>query len=553
MSWEAISPDLTRNDVTKLEPSGGPITKDTTGAEHYCTIFAFVESPHEPGVFWVGSDDGLIHLSKDGGQTWDNVTPQELPEWTLISMIEVSPHDPATAYVAATRYKLDDVQPYLYKTNDYGKTWRRITNGIPAHDFTRVIREDPGRRGLLYAGTETGIYVSFDDGASWQSLRLNLPAVPVYDLVIKDHDLVAATHGRSFWILDDLTPLHQLTDQALNAPAHLFAPRPTYRLPPPMGYGRPPAPGKNYMLAQGVPATSYETQTPTGQTVRTFIDAGKNPPDGVIVTYYLGQQPEGEVALSFLDAQGQVIKRFSSQADNNQPPAGPSKDPRVPAEVGMNRFVWNLRYPDARGVPGDATTERSLTGPLAPPGTYQVQLSVGGQTSAASFEVRKDPRVSATQADFDAQFGLLMRIRDKLSDTHDAINRLRRIRQRVEEWVRHAEGLSNNQSVAEAVQNMAKGLAEKLTAIEEELIQSRARVQQDQLNFPSRLNAKLSALTSVVASADGAPTQQAYEVFRDLSTRIDQQLIQLQEVIAKEVAAFNDLIRTSDIPAIIPK
>jgi photosystem II stability/assembly factor-like uncharacterized protein len=549
MSWEVISPDLTRNDASKLEPSGGPINKDTTGAEHYCTIFAFVESPHEPGVFWVGSDDGLIHISRNGGQTWDNVTPKELPAWTLISMIEVSAHDPATAYVAATRYKLDDVQPYLYKTNDYGKTWRKITNGIPAHDFTRVIREDPARRGLLYAGTETGVYASFDDGGSWQPLRLNLPAVPVYDLVIKENDLVAATHGRSFWILDDLTPLHELTDQVLSAPAHLFTPRPTYRLPQPMGYGRPASPGKNYMVAQGAPATSYEAQTATGQTVRTFLDAGKNPPDGVIVTYYLGRKPEGEVVLSFLDAQGELIKRFSSHEANQPSTASPAQDPRAPAEVGLNRFVWNLRHADARGVPGDATTERSLTGPLAPPGTYQVQLSVVGQCYTAAFELRQDPRVSVTQADFDAQFGLLIRIRDKLSDTHEAINRLRSIRQQVGEWARRAESVTNAQA-AEAVGKAATGIKEKLTAIEEELIQSRARVQQDQLNFPTRLNAKLSGLTSVVASADGAPTQQSYDVFRDLCARIDQQLIQLQEVIESDVAAFNELIRTSGIPAI---
>lgn len=553
MSWEAISPDLTRQDATKLEPSGGPITKDTTGAEHYCTIFAFVESPHAPGVFWVGTDDGLIHLSRDGGQTWNNVTPPELPEWTLISMIEVSPHDPATAYVAATRYKLDDPQPYLYKTNDYGQTWQKITDGIPAHDFTRVIRADPARRGLLYAGTETGLYISFDDGALWQSFQSNLPVAPIYDLVIKDHDLVAATHGRSFWILDDLTPLHQFTDQVRQALAYLFTPRPTYRLPPPMGYGRPPGPGKNYMLAQGVPATYYETQTPSGETVRTFIDAGQNPPDGVIVTYYLGQAPEGEVTLSILDAEGQLIKRFSSQAANNQPSANAPKEPRVSTDVGFNRFVWNLRYPDARRVPGDATTERSLTGPLAPPGTYQVQLSVGGQTSTASFELRPDPRVSATQADFQAQFDLLVRIRDKLSETHDGINRLRSVRRQVEEWVQRAEALSDGGSAAETLRNAAKGLLEKLDAIEEELIQRRARVQQDQLNFPTRLNAKLAGLTSVVASADGAPTRQAYDVFYDLSTRIDQQLIQLQEVLEKDVTALNDLIRTTGIPAVVPK
>ncbi|MGH8059884.1 MAG: WD40/YVTN/BNR-like repeat-containing protein, partial [Candidatus Entotheonellia bacterium] len=267
-SWEAISPDLTRHDVSKMEPSGGPITKDTTGAEHYGTIFTFVESPHARGLFWAGSDDGLIHLSRDGGRTWENVTPKDLPEWTLISMIEVSPHDPATAYVAATRYKLDDCEPFLYKTRDYGRTWEHITQGIPAHDFTRVIREDPARRGLLYAGTETGVYVSFDDGAAWQSLQCNLPAVPVYDLLMKNDDLVVATHGRSFWILDDLTPLHQLSDAVAGAPAHVCAPRPTERFLLPMGYARQPVPGKSYQLAQGMAGTYYEKQTAAGDTVR---------------------------------------------------------------------------------------------------------------------------------------------------------------------------------------------------------------------------------------------------------------------------------------------
>jgi hypothetical protein len=271
------------------------------------------------------------------------------------------------------------------------------------------------------------------------------------------------------------------------------------------------------------------------------------------VTYYLRQRPEGEVELSFLDSQAQLIKRLSSVAANNQPAAATAKEPQLPTEAGLNRFVWNLRYPDARGVPGDATTERSLTGPLAPPGTYQVQLSGAGQTYTAAFEVLGDPRLSVTPADFEAQFNLLLRIRDKLSETHEAINRLRSIRQQMEEWVCRAEVVTDGQTAAEAVGQAAAGITEKLTAIEAELIQSRARVQQDQLNFPTRLNAKLSGLTSVVASADVAPTRQGYEVFHDLSTRIDQQLIQLQGVIDADVAAFNELIRTSAIPAIVPK
>jgi len=549
-SWEVISPDLTRNDVTKLEPSGGPITKDTTGAEHYCTIFAFIESPHAPGVFWAGSDDGLIHISRNGGQTWENVTPRELPEWSLISIIEVSPHDPATAYVSATRYKLDDFSPYLYKTNDYGKTWQKITNGIPDNDFTRVIREDPARRGLLYAGTERGIYVSFDDGASWQSLQCNLPVVPIHDLTIKDNDLVAATHGRSFWILDDLTPLHQLTDQITQSPAHLLKPRPTYKLIPPLGAGRPPAPGKNYMMALGVAATFYEIKKPDGETVRVFLDAGKNPPNGVVVTYYLKQKPEGDVTLTFLDAKGETIKTFSSKtADEGTPTDGASQEPRVLVEVGMNRFVWNMRYPDVTKVPGDVTTERSLTGPAAPPGLYQVQLTIGGQTYPQSFEIRKDPRISTTQEELEAQFTLLLRVREKLSETHDAINQIRNVRQQIDEWVRRTEDHSNAQIVSES----GKDLKEKLSTIEDELIQSRVRVQMDSLNFPTRLNAKLAALPSAVSSADAVPTQQSYDVFNDLSARINQQLGRLQEVINTDVAAFNKVIRESEVPAIVPK
>jgi hypothetical protein len=320
-----------------------------------------------------------------------------------------------------------------------------------------------------------------------------------------------------------------------------------------MGYGRPAVPGKNYQLAQGVAATSYEVQTPEGDAQRIFLDAGKNPPDGVIVTYYLQQKPAEEVTLRFLDAQGQPIKAFSSKATNEQRSANAPREPRVPGEAGMNRFVWNMRYADARGVPGDATTERSLTGPLARPGAYQVQLNVGDQTYTRSFEIRKDPRVSATLADLEAQFALLLQIRDKLSEAHDAINQLRSIRRQVDDWVRRTTGQSEAQSAGDAVAHAAKGLLNTLSGIEEELIQWRAQVPQDQLNYPSRLNAKLAALTSVVASGDGAPTRQSYEVFRDLSQRIDEQLVQLRQVIDTDLLAFNTLIQASKIPAIIPQ
>ena len=553
--WEPISPDLTRNDVTKLGPSGGPITRDTTGAEHYATIFAFVESPHEPGVFWAGSDDGLIHLSRDGGKTWANVTPAALPEWTVISMIEPSPHDPATAYVAATRYKLDDFQPYLYKTNDYGRTWTTITSGIPDHDFTRVIREDPGRRGLLYAGTETGIYVSFNDGVTWQSLQRNLPVVPVYDLIVKDHDLIAATHGRSFWILDDLTPLHQLTDQgrlapeARQAPAHLFPPGPALRMLPPLGASRQSAPGKNYMIASGYPATYYEIPTAQGEKARIFLDAGENPPAGVVVTYYLREQPTTAVTLSFRDAQGQLIKSFTSQPSDTPPSSQAAREPRVPNAAGLNRFVWNMRYPDAHAVPGDVSTERSLAGPLALPGAYQVELSLGDQRLTTICEIRPDPRVSVSQADLEAQFTLLMQIRDKLSETHDAINQMHNVRQQVEEWVQRTAAQPTAAAVAEA----AQGVTDKLTAMEQELIERRIQAPLDMVHYPTRLNAKLAAVSSVVASADAAPTQPSYEVFQDLGARIDRQLERWREVLATDVASFNSLVRDAAIPAIVPR
>jgi photosystem II stability/assembly factor-like uncharacterized protein len=546
-SWEPISPDLTRNDQSKLGPSGGPITKDTTGAEHYCTIFAFIESPHEKGIFWAGSDDGLIHLSRDDGQTWENVTPPDLPAWSLVSIIEPSPHDPATVYVAATRYKLDDNRPMLYKTNDYGQTWSQITGGIPDHDFTRVIRADPARRGLLYCGTETGMYISFDDGVAWQPFQGNLPVVPIHDLIIKDNDLIAATHGRSFWILDDLTPLHQISDQLADSPAALLKPRDVYRAQPALGAGWFRSEGiKNYMLALGFAATYVDQIGPNGERVRTYLDAGKNPPNGVVVHYSLQEVPEGDVALTFRDANGTEIKRITPKPAD--PAAAEEQGPWMPVAAGMNRFVWDMRYPDATKVPNDPTTERSQTGPLASPGSYQVELSVGDQTFTQSFAILKDPRVDATEEDFAAQFELQIKIRDKLSETHAAINRLRSVRDQVQAWVNRTEG----QTDYGAVQEAAQPLIDKLSAIEEELIQTKATTPFDTIALTTRLNAKLAALTSVVASADAAPTQQAYDVFADLSGRIDQQLAALRAVMTSDLVAFNDLVRRLEVPAVIP-
>lgn len=559
-SWQVISPDLTRNDSSRLEASGGPITKDNTGAEYYGTIFAFAESPCQRGLLWAGSDDGLIHLSRDDGQSWEQVTPQGLPEWALISIIEPSPSDPATAYVAATCYKIDDFTPYLYKTRDYGKTWSKITSGIPENDFTRVIRADPVRAGLLFAGTETGVYISFDDGALWQPLQLNLPVVPIHDLAIKDSDLVAATHGRAFWVLDDITPLREINEQAQKSPIYLCTPRPTIRFRTLGGFSHVPERGK-YALQSGVTVlTARREENPvTGEKIDRLLDAGQNPPNGVIVTYYLKEEPEGELKLIFLDAANQEIESFSSEeaspdsqkkaSEDKKEEKKVEKKARVPKVAGINRFVWNMRYPAPFKIKeGFMGGEKGLVGPLAAPGTYQVNLVSGNQSYTASFEIQNDPCVRASQSDMEAQFALLIDIRDRLSETHRAVTTLRAIRQQVEQWVERAQGHKAEETVTQS----ATALKEKLAAIEEELIQVKARARHDTLNHPAKLNAKFAALTGVVSSADATPTRQAYELFQELSNQLQALVTRLQECIDADLVAFNALIREVDLAAVVP-
>ncbi len=549
-SWEIVSPDLTRNDPARMGPSGGPITIDSNGMDYYCTIFAFTESPVTKGVLWAGSDDGLIHVSRDNGETWENVTPPDLPDWSLISIIDASPHDAGTAYVAADRHRHDDFAPYLYKTSDYGKTWTTIVAGIPGDDFTRVIREDPNRRGLLYAGTETGIYVSFDDGCSWQSLRLNLPVVPVHDLVIRDQDVVLATHGRGFWVLDDVTPLYDLTAEALEEDAHLFAPRPTTRFLTLRGFAGATVPGRNYQTTGTIQATIRHNETPSGETQRKLLDAGQNPPDGVVVRYHLKDKPEGEVKLAFLDAQGNEIKTFSSLKPEVDPAEnGQKAEPLVPVEAGLNRFTWDMRYPDAFNFKGAIYRSGGVTGPLAAPGTYTVRLSVGDRCWEQLFEIRKDPRVSASDADLHEQFQLLMEIRDKLTDTNRATVQLRELRSQIDPW----EGRAKGREGTEALLSATQALKESLKGIEEELLQTSWKSSRDALTAPSKLNAKLATLMGVVASADAAPTRQAREVFVHLAEQVDTQLNHLTDLIKEDVPGINKLIREADLPALIVK
>jgi photosystem II stability/assembly factor-like uncharacterized protein len=562
-TWERISPDLTRNDKSKLGPSGGPITKDNTGAEYYCTIFAFAESPVERGVLWAGSDDGLLHVSRDDGKTWKNVTPAAIRPFSLVSIIEPSPHDAATAYVATTRYKHDDFKPYLWKTTNYGRTWTKITNGIPADDFTRVIREDPTRKGLLYAGSETGVYVSFDDGARWNRLGGNLPVVPIHDLVVKDSDLVLGTHGRSFWVLDDLEPIRQLAAEATKGKARLFVPRPTVRFRTDMGFPQPAKSGKNYRMTGATIVTYRQVEKPTGDKAQVNIDAGQNPPDGVLVSYWLRDKPEGDVTLTFMDAKGKQIRQFKSAPAEPKEKKDPSaltpeqrrgeelkkaKEPKVPKEEGLNRFAWNMRHTDAARVEDDPTwesAEATLAGPISAPGQYRVRLEAGGERHEAAFEIRKDPRVSATQADFDAQFALRMRIRDKLTEVHEAINAIRAVRAQIEGWEKRAEG-----SGGARLRRAAGALKTKMAGVEEELIQVKAKSRQDTLNYPAKLNLKIGGLAMAVGSADFAPTKAMFDVFDDLSKRAETQLVKWRAIAKTDVPAFDKLVRGSGVPAV---
>jgi photosystem II stability/assembly factor-like uncharacterized protein len=543
-SYEVISPDLTRNDPDKLQSSGGPLTADNSGAEIYCTIFAFVESPHEQGVFWAGSDDGLVHISRDGGQNWKNVTPGDLPDWAMISIIEASPHDPATAYVAATMYKHNDWHPYLFKTNDYGESWTKITNGIPEDDFTRVIREDPERRGLLFAGTETGMYVSFDDGTNWTRFETNLPVVPIYDVIVKNGDLVAATHGRSFWILDDISPLRQMQDDIQSKKAHLFKPRDSYKY---RFYGRAfgaasDAPQINYMMNGPVTISFRFTKDDAGNDQKVFLDAGSNPPDGVIVHYNLSEKPEDEVTLSFHDSDGNEINSFSSKSE---------EAPWAPTKEGANRFVWDLRGKGATPLEDNGKKDRRIqraeeaVPPRVTPGDYQVKLKVGDQEFTESFKILRDPRLKASDQDLRAQYQMKSDIRDLVTAVNESVNKIRSIKGQIDEWAKRADAGSD----PEGIRSAAEELKEKLTAIEGEFVQLDAGKAQP---GTSKLREKLLALTSMIDESDAKPTQGAEEVFNLLSEQVDTQKANLAQAVSEDVKAFTDKVSNAGVPPVAP-
>jgi len=524
--WQAISPDLTRNDKSKQQVSGGDITLDDSGTEYYDTIFALAESPSTKGLLWAGTDDGLIQLTRDEGKTWANVTPKDMPEWSRISQIDASPHNAGTAYVAAERHQFDDLRPYIYKTSDYGKTWTKLTSGIPDTTFVRAVREDPKKRGLLYAGTEEGVYVSFNDGIKWQALKLNLPTTPVHDLGVKDNDLVVATHGRAFWILDDITPLRQFSDDIAQKDVFLYA-----------------------------PATAYRIQAGAGGEQRPSKRTGLNPPGGAMVYYFLKDAPKPgtETKIEILDGSGKVIRKYSSAEfpSLQEPPDPDDKKPEkeIKPEAGLNRFVWDLRYEEARRVPGYYLWEygAGARGPVAAPGKYQVRLTVGTQTQIASLEVKLDPRVNVSQADLEQQLALQLQIHEELNRVYDTVNQIQDVRSQLAGLKRR---LPENVS-AKTIATSADVLEKKLIAVRDQLINLSIDANEDSLAFPPQLDAKLAYLAMDVGTADSAPTEAEQLEFEKLKRQTADFLGRWNELQRGDLAAFQKLTAEGSLSTVV--
>ncbi|MCY3574673.1 MAG: glycosyl hydrolase [Chloroflexi bacterium] len=535
-SWQAISPDLTRADPATLGISGGPINRDVGAAEVYATVTALAASPHEDGVLWAGSDDGLLHITRDAGESWQNITPPQLPEWSYVHCIEASPQQAGSAYMACLRYKLDDYCPYLYKTADYGQNWQRIDAGIPRDDFTRVIRCDPEREGFLYAGTETGVYFSVDDGESWQSLQLDLPVTPVYDLALKRGDLIAATHGRAFWIFDDVSRLHQCVADSPNAD-RLLKPRPTQRLLESIDARRLiDQPGKTYMSSTGISAAYTHSKSPENDVERRFLDSGENLPRGLLLTYWLDAQPAAPISLRIEDAAGNTLREFTSlnpASENGK--TKPGNVLRIPARAGWNRFVWDMRLPYSPRLDGDDAQFERMPGPTVVPGDYQVTLSIGDFTQTQPIQLLRDATSSASQADLNVQFDLLQQIYATYSEATRAINKLRRLR-------RQLDALASREDAPQlpAVTEQGRAaLRADLLEIERSLfIPGLEAGWAGRVNQGGDLLRRLAGLPSVVGLGEFAPTAQAYAVYEQLATKIAGQLARLESL---EIGALADL------------
>lgn len=507
-SWEIISPDLTRNDPKTLGPSGGPITKDNTGVEYYGTIFAVAESPIEKNLIWTGSDDGLVHISTDG-KTWKNVTPKNMPEWMMINAIEVHPTKKGSAYIAGTRYKLGDYKPYIYKTENYGKSWKLIVDGIENESFTRVVRADPTRKDLLYAGTEKGMYISFDDGDHWTPFQLNLPIVPITDLTIKDDNLIAATQGRSFWIIDDLTPLYQLTTSTSKEDITLFAPK-----------------------------ASYQISGGRGATSRT---QGTNHPGGVAVYFNINEMNEKDtISLSFYDANKKSIQRFSNHPDTK------NDEKKLTVKKGSNVFYWDMMYPSATSVKGMILWWASLSGPMALPGTYTVSLTVANKTFEKPFSILKNPVSETSLTDMKLQFDFINEINAKVSEIHKALINIATIKTQVKSLQASIKDKEKHKDLIK----FSNELTKKLTTIETTLYQTKSKSGQDPLNFPIRLNNKLAHLNSLTRMGSYRPTDQDIAFKNEITKDIDVELKKVYALFTKEVQLLNQKVKESQIDLI---
>jgi photosystem II stability/assembly factor-like uncharacterized protein len=526
-TWEIISPDLTRDDESKQGYAGEPLTRDNTGVEVYGTIFAFEESPHRAGLLWAGSDDGLVHLSRDNGATWQDITPAGMPEWGTVNAIELSAHDEGRAFIAVHRYRSNDDRPYIFRTNDFGATWALVTdgaNGIPRDHFVRVVREDPERRGLLFAGTELGLYVSLDDGSSWRPLQLDLPVTPITDMAVKRGDLVVATQGRSFWILDDLSPLRQMTSDVLKGDFHLFAPREVIRWADGSGGRRGPGGGAE----------------------------GRNPPFGAMIHYLLPEAGDGDeavdVRLEIVDADGEVLRSMSSTKPEKQAPNIWRKlfpeffePPKLDAREGANRWVWNLRLPDAT-IAEDAVLWGSAAGPMVPPGTYRVRMTVGDWSETKAFDVVADPRQDLNPAALDARFELAREIWNEVSRSHALVERIDSVRDQVKGWQDRVED--------EEFKTLAGETAEALDAAEAKIRQSKLESSQDVLNFPSKVDNQLVYLMEVVESTPGFPAASSIERFDELRSEIDGIEGELDGILATQVPELEAMLVESGAPRI---
>ena len=544
-SWEVISPDLTYAEAETLEPSGKPLTQDLAGAVTYATIFSFAACPLEAGTFWAGSDDGKVHLTRDDGSTWSDVTPSDLLKFSQVTMLEPSTRSPGTVYMTVARHKMGDYAPYVLKSTDYGASWQLIVSGLPKDDFCRVIRSDPAQVGLLYLGMEQGLFVSFDDGAEWQPMQGNLPISPVYDLVARHGDLIVATHGRSFWVLDNVNQVYQMATEPTSS-FHLYQPRPTVRTPLPIFADLfSTDAGKSYHVSLGQNATFYQTKSETGHQVRRLLDAGTDPTRGVSVQYFLEAIPAEPILIEILNGAKEPVAQYSS--------AIPAKEKDrsglyLPAQEGVNLFVWPMTHAVGKTKMVGSEFHKPPPGPLAAPGHYTVRLRVGGQHQDRDLELLADPRVIMSAAEFVEQEGLLLEIQAKITEMTQAVNQIRSLKGQITGWIERTASHGS----AEKIKSLGELALKQLSVIESELVQVEFLSDGDSLNFPDKLIEKMGMLPSVVGGADRPVTVQAQEVFSKLSGEADQQLAALGQTLEADVESMSDLLQAEGFSILSP-